>query len=1109
MRKFYFYLFVFLFSGLLTPALGQEKPKNIIIVLANGAGHNHFKAAGYYLDDTTQFDNFTLHSSTNTHPAINAPLGQTKELKDFNSYYESRKAWNDITYVSASSADFASSGTAIATGMRTAPKALSMGIDSMQLTSFFDKAFSNGKSTGIITSGPITKSASAAFASNRLTVDSTRLIAQDILTGTLQFVSSCGNPHFDNNGQENPEGDFTYWGKKDIWESLTSQATAYGDKDIADIDNDGEKDIWELATSLDEISETNKRVFFSPKVFKNLNQARSGDVQTIGERNANIPSLGAIAVAGLNNLSSNDEGMVLVVESNSIADASFANQKGRMIEEMIDLFATIDSIKTWVEANSNWDETLLIVNGTFDAGFVTGPELGDTTNAVAYYEYLAEVEANPETTATPVRPTVNKILDYYPISSKGKDNIPDFKFASTTASNMLTPFYAKGKGASMFNAYQDQTDYIHRRYINNTSIGLACLEFLDNDTPKQPKNIILMISDGCGHNHMKAAEFYQGKESIARTFPVQLYLTSYPGATNEASGSSHLQNFYSSYELWKDSAYYHNAYNRTCSAASGTAFATGSKSYYYGMGLDLDKNALSTISRNAKAIDKSIGIVTTVRLNDATPASFLAHNISRINDKEILLEMLIEGQADVLIGCANPFFNSNGEERESADYGYVAGKSMWDALSAGETEMPSSTKAGFNTLQDIDGDGDADAWEIASSIEDFNKIINGEAPKRLLGLPKVSGALQAKRDGDKMMVNFDNQIKTVPNLGQLSLAGLEVLNQNSTGFFALIEGASVDDVAHDGQIGRVIEEEIDFLNAVDSVVAWIEKNGGWEENLLIVTADHETGGLTGPNLSNNDIIGTYEVVDKGAGKIPGFEFNTHHHSNALVPFFAKGTGSEEFLKYAEEFDYVWGPYINNSEVGIAMQKLWDLEPVTIQNYRPQIVSNIEKAMVTVGEDFSLELPLDILDDKEDVNFLIDATTLPDWATYNQETRTISGNPTKAENAWIKVVYFDGESTGAAVAVKIQFRIESVEQTTDIEKTRTNIQCFPNPATIAINISLEKESKVVISDLTGKTVYQAEKAQGTLEVPCKGWAAGLYKVTIIDDTQQKSTKVLIK
>jgi alkaline phosphatase len=148
----------------------------------------------------------------------------------------------------------------------------------------------------------------------------------------------------------------------------------------------------------------------------------------------------------------------------------------------------------------------------------------------------------------------------------------------------------------------------------------------------------------------------------------------------------------------------------------------------------------------------------------------------------------------------------------------------------------------------------------------------------------------------------------------------------------MIEGANTDYGCHFGWLGRALEEQVDFNDAVQSVCTWIEANGGWDNNLLIVTTDHETGGLWGPDAGKGtpatpgDAAVYVPLVNNGKGNLPGATFYNHRplyetptapffwHSNALVPLFAKGSGASLFAGQVEGMDPIRGRYIDNTSI---------------------------------------------------------------------------------------------------------------------------------------------------------------------------------------------------
>jgi hypothetical protein len=134
----------------------------------------------------------------------------------------------------------------------------------------------------------------------------------------------------------------------------------------------------------------------------------------------------------------------------------------------------------------------------------------------------------------------------------------------------------------------------------------------------------------------------------------------------------------------------------------------------------------------------------------------------------------------------------------------------------------------------------------------------------------------------------------------------------------MIEGGAVDWANHEKKLDRMIQEQTDFNLAVEAVFDWIETNSSWNETLLIVTADHESGCLWGPGSSGTTFN---TIVNNGTGILPGTTYYTGAHTNQLVPFYARGVGSELFAGYVDGTDttaalkYAFsGQYIDNTDI---------------------------------------------------------------------------------------------------------------------------------------------------------------------------------------------------
>lgn len=123
---------------------------------------------------------------------------------------------------------------------------------------------------------------------------------------------------------------------------------------------------------------------------------------------------------------------------------------------------------------------------------------------------------------------------------------------------------------------------------------------------------------------------------------------------------------------------------------------------------------------------------------------------------------------------------------------------------------------------------------------------NVEADKKYFGLASVASTLQQGRDGNSDAAEPGTDPKNdVVDLPTMTTGALNVLGQNDKGFSVMIEGGAIDWSGHSNQTGRDIEETQDFNKAVDAAIAWVKENSSWDETLLIVTADHETGYLSG------------------------------------------------------------------------------------------------------------------------------------------------------------------------------------------------------------------------------------------------------------------------
>jgi len=424
------------------------------------------------------------------------------------------------------------------------------------------------------------------------------------------------------------------------------------------------------------------------------------------------------------------------------------------------------------------------------------------------------------------------------------------------------------------------------------------------------KNVILLIGDGMGFNQMEAGSFYRyghANGQAYRNFPMHLSMSTYLASGNYDPDSTH-----GSFAARKDGA--------TDSAAAATALACGKKTYRYGVGVDCQRHPLCNIVEKAEDLGMSTGVVTSVPFSHATPAGFVAHNVTRRNYEEMARDILLQSSIDVIMGCGHPEHDDNGRFLEHpVNYQYVGGETIWHQLQLGT--------AG----NDADHDGIDDSWTLIESRQAFRQLRSGSTPKRVLGVARVAETLQQKRHslGEGEYGGSDESaaapyatplIDTVPTLTEMAGAAINVLDDNPRGFFLMIEGGAIDWAGHANQSGRLIEEQVAFDDTVDAVLQWVEQNSSWDETLVIITADHETGYLTGPHSDPQ----LQPLVNNGAGQLPGMEWHSGGHTNSLVPLFARGRQAEHLTDYIVGHDSQRGDFVDNTALfPIMLQALGD------------------------------------------------------------------------------------------------------------------------------------------------------------------------------------------
>jgi len=282
----------------------------------------------------------------------------------------------------------------------------------------------------------------------------------------------------------------------------------------------------------------------------------------------------------------------------------------------------------------------------------------------------------------------------------------------------------------------------------------------------------------------------------------------------------------------------------TDSGAGGTAMATGNKTYNGAIGVDKDTIPCKSILEYAEINGLSTGLVSTSTITHATPASFIAHNKSR-DDYEGIAADFLKTDIDVFIGGGRNNFSTRKDHRDL-----------------------------LNELR-------ARNYQVIFSMDSIKNVHHG----KLAGLtaPNHNPSVIEGR-GDMLPV--------------ATTTALNILSNNRKGFFLMVEGSEIDWGAHVNNGNYVALEVIDFDKAIGNALKFAKKDGN---TLVIVTADHETGGMA-------IVDGNYE-----AGTLTA-QFITTNHTGIMVPVFAYGPGAELFQGIQE-----------NTEIFDKMMSLLDLD----------------------------------------------------------------------------------------------------------------------------------------------------------------------------------------
>ena len=308
---------------------------------------------------------------------------------------------------------------------------------------------------------------------------------------------------------------------------------------------------------------------------------------------------------------------------------------------------------------------------------------------------------------------------------------------------------------------------------------------------KKPLNIILMIGDGTGLAQIASGYFANNNQLTVMNLK-HLGLVTTRSATDFT----------------------------TDSAASGTAYACGIKTFNYAIGVDLAKNPAPNIPEIVAKKGIVSGVVSTDALDGATPASFFAHQPNRGMANEIWAD---------LPGSELIFFAAGDKERFES--------------------RPDSTQKAVK--------------EVFTVVDNLNDPACATADRL--------GYLPTKVEAGYIV---DGRTDFLPKSARYAMDFLKDHSNRKKGFFLMVEGARIDKACHANEFESMVKEMLDFDKAIAEAIKFADEDGN---TLVIISADHETGGLAVAegNPARGEASGNYVYTWHSAIPVPLFAYGPH------------------------------------------------------------------------------------------------------------------------------------------------------------------------------------------------------------------------------------------
>ena len=379
--------------------------------------------------------------------------------------------------------------------------------------------------------------------------------------------------------------------------------------------------------------------------------------------------------------------------------------------------------------------------------------------------------------------------------------------------------------------------------ISITMLALLFATSCNNNVAEKPqvKNVIYLIGDGMGFGSVSSLLLSEDSVTGFEQAPVI-------GLSETCSANNYV----------------------TDSPAGGTALACGIRTKNGYLGVDPEGKPLTSILRKAQAMGKRSGIVVNTVLTEATPAAFYAGVTSRSMSFDIA-KQFTESGVDVAIGAGlEPFI----KRPDSLDLTATLINKGYDVHLDWKTVLNTTSKKFVGILP---------MGDVHRRNESGNTTAGAADGAEVCLAAKL--AASSEENGDTTRLS-----EPTVYLEKATAKALEVLsNDNRQGFFLMIESAIIDGYGHNNDSEGMIEEMKEFDNTLRQLVAYVNQH---PETLLVVTADHETGG-TGVSYKSYEVGSTTPVQ---------LSFSTKGHTGTVVPVFAYGAGAEAFAGIMKNTD---------------------------------------------------------------------------------------------------------------------------------------------------------------------------------------------------------------